>query len=221
VPASPFSLLVVPQRRCLPFTDRRELPGYNESMSESPILIISGTNRPRANSHRIARILLGHYQAAGAAAEVLSLCDLPADIFHPDAYARKPADFLPIQERVLAAPGLHVITPEYNGSFPGVLKYFIDMLKFPESFDCKPVAFVGAAAGAWGAMRAVEQLQMIFAYRNAHVFPARVFIPKIREKLSEEGHLAEDIDTRLAQQARGFAKFIGWIRQQDVPAGRK
>ena len=57
----------------------------------------------------------------------------------------------PEQQRVLDAAGLHIITPEYNGSFPGVLKYFIDMLKFPESFVEKPVAFTGEAAGLWGA----------------------------------------------------------------------
>ena len=40
---------------------------------------------------------------------------------------------------VLQAEGLIVVTPEYNGSLPGVLKYFIDMLKFPESFEQRPV----------------------------------------------------------------------------------
>jgi len=58
---------------------------------------------------------------------------------------------------VLMAAGLHVVLPEYNGSYPGVLKYFIDMLKFPESFENKPAAFVGVANGQWGALRAVEQ----------------------------------------------------------------
>lgn len=181
-------------------------------MDPGTILIISGTNRPDSNGMKVARITLGHYQSAGIPAELFSLAELPAEVFHPSAYAAKPPAFLAIQQRVLSAAGLHIITPEYNGSFPGVLKYFIDMLKFPESFDRKPVAFVGEAAGTWGALRAVEQLQMIFAYRNAHLFPERVFIPGIREKLDSDGRLTDTaIDARLGKQAREFARFIGCI----------
>jgi NAD(P)H-dependent FMN reductase len=109
---------------------------------------------------------------------------------------------------VLDAAGLHLVTPEYNGSFPGVLKYFIDMLKFPESFERKPVAFVGVSAGVWGALRPVEQLQMVFGYRNAHVYPERVFIPQVTAKLAADGTLADAaLDGRVAKQAEGFGQF--------------
>jgi len=137
------------------------------------------------------------------------LSELPAEVFDPASYASKPPAMEVIQQRVLAASGLHVITPEYNGSFPGVLKYFIDMLKFPESFVHKPVAFTGEAAGMWGALRSVEQLSQIFAYRNAHIFPERVFIPAIRDKFDAAGNFIDkDIDQRLAAQAVGFAAYV-------------
>lgn len=177
-------------------------------MPKAAILIIAGTNRPDSNALRVARILLNHYQSAGAGAEVLSLAELPQETFHPSSYGTKPPGMIAIQDRVLAAAGLHVVTPEYNGSFPGVLKYFIDMLKFPESFDRKPVAFTGEAAGLWGGLRSVEQLQLIFGYRNAHIYPERVFIPGIGGKLDSSGKLTDpEVDGRLAQQAQGFARF--------------
>src|SRR5262249_37986455 len=135
-------------------------------MSSSEILIISGTNRPNANALKVATIVLGHYRQANIAARLFSLAEMPREVFDPNSYSVKPPAFMPIQQMILEAAGLHVITPEYNGSFPGVLKYFIDMLKFPESFDRKAVAFVGEAAGMWGGLRAVEQLQQIFGYRN-------------------------------------------------------
>ena len=177
-------------------------------MPHRPTLIISGTNRPNANALRVARVVAGHYAAANVPAEVLSLAELPREIFDGSAYASKPPAFVPIQQRVLDAIGLHVITPEYNGSFPGVLKYFIDMLKFPESFERKPVAFVGEAAGIWGALRSVEQLQMVFGYRNAYVFPERVFIAAVSTKFNADGQILDStIDQRLAKQAAGFAAF--------------
>jgi len=178
-------------------------------MSNGPILVIAGTNRPDSNALKIAKLIIGHYQTAGAAVELYSLTEMPMEIFDPSCYATKPAAFAAVQQRVVNSAGLHVVTPEYNGSFPGVLKYFIDMLKFPESFERKPVAFTGLAAGMWGALRAVEQLQMIFGYRDAYLFPKRVFIPGVTGKLDAAGKLTDaDLNKRLADQATGFVKFV-------------
>jgi NAD(P)H-dependent FMN reductase len=177
-------------------------------MADKSILIVSGTNRPGANALKVAKILESHYAAAGVPAKVYSLAEMPAEIFDSGSYASKPASFAAHQQLVLDAAGLHIVTPEYNGSFPGVLKYWIDMLKFPESFEQKPVAFTGESAGVWGAFRSIEQLQLIFGYRNAFIFPERVFIPGIMQKLDPSGRLLDPaIDERLASQAKGFAKF--------------
>ena len=88
-------------------------------MPEPTILIVSGTNRPNANARKIARILEGHYRDANIRTDLLSLTDLPPEVFEGSAYASKPPAMLAIQQRVLDAAGLHVVTPEYNGSFPG------------------------------------------------------------------------------------------------------
>lgn len=177
------------------------------------IVIISGTNRPGSNTRKIAAIIEGFYKASGFTPDILDLADLPDDIFLPTSYAEKPASFATFSDAILAADGLHVVTPEYNGSIPGVLKYFIDMLPFPESFEGRPVAFTGLAAGMWGALRPVEQLQDIFGYRNAHIFPTRVFLPQVNGLLSEEGRLTdEDISDRLHAQAAGFAAFVGMLK---------
>lgn len=171
--------------------------------------LLIGTNRPGSNARSVGRQLEGIYRGLGIPVEVIDLAKLPLDVFLPEAYAQKPAGFAPFSEAVLRADGLHVVTPEYNGSVPGVLKYFIDLLKFPESFERRPVCFTGVAAGMWGALRPVEQLQAIFGYRNAYVFPERVFIPRIHEQLDESGRLKDaELVGRLEGQARGFAEFV-------------
>ena len=92
---------------------------------------------------------------------------------------------------------------------PGVLKYFIDMLKFPESFEQRPVCFTGVAAGMWGALRPVEQLQAIFGYRNAYLYPERVFLPQIYDLLDDSGRLKDaELLGRLKAQADGFTDFV-------------
>lgn len=174
------------------------------------ITLISGTNRPGSNSRKVAANIEAIYQELGTPLKVIDLADLPPEIFNPSSYAEKPASFQPFTDAVLESSGLIIVTPEYNGSLPGVLKYFIDMLKFPESFEHRCVAFTGHAAGIWGAFRAVEQLQMIFAYRNAHILPERVWIPRINEQWKESGASFKDptLMPRLEAQVDSFADFV-------------
>ncbi len=179
------------------------------------ITILSGTNRPGANTRKVAGQVLELYQALGAEASLLDLANLPPEIFHPSSYEEAPPTFQPFVDAVVNCSGLVIVTPEYNGGFPGVLKYFIDMLPFPESFEGRPVCFVGVAAGMWGALRPIEQLQAIWAYRSAHLFPTRVFLPGIGKLLGTDGKLSdESIVKRLREQATGFVDFVKRVRDK-------
>ena len=174
------------------------------------ILVISGTNRKGSNSLKVAQHLEGYIQGHPdrQEAQVIDLATLPSSLMDPEIYAKKPPEFEPLVQAVLNSDGIMVVVPEYNGSFPGILKYFIDLLPFPESFDCRPVSYVGVSAGQWGALRAVEQLQLVFGYRNAYVHPPRTFLPAIHTLLDEAGNLHDEgIAGRLEKQAHGFVDF--------------
>ena len=171
--------------------------------------LVVGTNRPDSNSRKVAAHIEEIYRDLKIPLRVLDLAQLPPEIFLPTAYAEKPASFAPFSDAVLQSSGLIIVTPEYNGSMPGVLKYFIDLLKFPESFERRPVCFVGLAAGIWGALRSVEQLQAIFGYRNAFIFPERVFMPRINQLLDAQGRITDaEVAARLRAQQEGFVAFV-------------
>lgn len=177
------------------------------------ITLIAGTNRPHSNTRKVARQVEEIYAQLKEPLHVLDLAQMPQEIFLPTSYAEKPKSFAPFAEGVLKSSGLVVVTPEYNGSVPGVLKYFIDMLKFPESFEKRPVCFVGLSAGIWGALRPIEQLQQIFGYRNAYIYPERVFLHQINNLLDEHGKLNNpELVGRLKAQAEGFIGFVKRLR---------
>ena len=178
------------------------------------ITLLVGTNRPESNTRKVAKLIEGIYAELKVPLRVIDLAQLPPEIFSPASYAEKPKSFRPFSDGILQATGLHVVSPEYNGGMPGVLKYFIDMLKFPESFIERPVCFTGLAAGVWGALRPIEQLQAIFGYRNAYIYPNRVFLPSVTDLLDDSGHLkdAELLD-RLKSQANGFVGFVERLKQ--------
>ena len=173
------------------------------------ITLIIGTNRPSSNTSKVAKQIGQIYQELKVPVNVLDLAKLPPEIFSPSSYAEKPKSFHSFADTVLASDGLHIVTPEYNGGVPGILKYFIDMLKFPESFENRPACFTGVSAGAWGALRPIEQLQAIFGYRNAYIFPSRVFLPQIHNLLDDSGKLTDtELIERLQKQAAGFVEFV-------------
>lgn len=181
------------------------------------LTLIVGTNRPDSATRKVSRQVEAIYEAMHVPLKVLDLAELPPEIFSPASYGSKPASFKPYADAVLQAEGLVVVTPEYNGGMPGVLKYFIDMLKFPESFERRPVCFVGLAAGIWGGLRPVEQLQAIFGYRNAHLYPERVFISQVMNHLDDRGRLkSPELVDRLRKQAEGFVNFVERIHRQEL-----
>ena len=181
------------------------------------IVIISGTNRPGSNTRKVTAHVEGIYKSLGVATQLLDLAEMPPEIFSPSSYGEKPASFSKFTDAILASDGVVIVTPEYNGGIPGVLKYFIDMLPFPESFERRPVCFVGLAAGIWGALRPVEQLQAIFGYRNALIYPERVFMPGIGRLLDESGQFTNgEMEERLAKQAEGFVGFVETLRAKQL-----
>ena len=181
--------------------------------------LLVGTNRPGSNTRKVARQVEEIYAELKVPLRVLDLAEMPPEIFSPASYADTPKSFLPFSEGVLQASGLHVVTPEYNGGIPGVLKYFIDMLEFPESFEHRPVCFTGLSAGIWGALRPIEQLQAIFGYRNAYIFPERVFMPGINKLLDAQGRLNNpELIERLHKQALGFVDFVECLRKTRLRA---
>jgi chromate reductase len=185
------------------------------------LTLIVGTNRPGSNTRKVARNVEGIYAALGVPLRVLDLAQLPPEIFSPASYEEKPEAFASFADGVLQADGLIIVTPEYNGSVPGVLKYFIDMLKFPESFEQRPVCFVGLGAGMWGALRPVEQLQMIFGYRNAFLYPERVFLPGVGNLLTEQGEFTNaEIAGRLRNQATGYIDFVERLKGVKLRSAR-
>lgn len=174
------------------------------------ITVIAGTNRPGSNTRKVTDIVDSIYGEFGYPIQLIDLAQLPAEIFDPTSYETAPASFKRFQDIVNTSEGFHIVTPEYNSSVPGILKYFIDMLDMPASVKGKSFCFTGLAAGQWGGMHSVEILQNLVISYGGKVFPTRVFIPGVRDVLSEEGQIQDEaILKRLRTQAAGFIDFVG------------
>ena len=132
------------------------------------ISILVGTNREGSLSSVVSCAIFEIYSKMNVECQVLELSELPPETFSPSSYLDKPKKVIEFTEGVLKSSGLVVVTPEYNGSMTGALKLFIDLLPFPESFEDRPICYIGISSGQSGALRPVEHLQQVYQLVGIH-----------------------------------------------------
>ncbi|UYL08139.1 NAD(P)H-dependent oxidoreductase [Bdellovibrio sp. SKB1291214] len=170
--------------------------------------IIAGTDRPDSKTLKLAEYVQRLYKEQGEAVEIIDLKDVKAHLHTGPHYGKEHSGLQPYLDKLVASEGLIVICPEYNGSMPGALKYFIDHMKFPETFEYRPVCFIGLG-WMFGGLRPVEHLQQIFGYRNAFIFPERIFITNAPKVLDDQGEPQDEmIKKLLVKQITGFRNFV-------------
>lgn len=172
------------------------------------ITVVCSTNRKDAVSHNIASAYLEILKSKGADYQYINLTDLPTDFTFTALYEHsgKNEVFNKYREMMSTSEKFVFIVPEYNGSFPGVLKAFIDGLEFPDSFTGKKAALVGVSSGMQGAGLALSHLTDIFNYCGTHVL---AFKPKLMHIESQmvDGKLSAQYQQLLEQQAADFVNF--------------
>ena len=91
----------------------------------------------------------------GVSLEIASIADIP--LYNADDEAERgiPASVQQLKDRIAAADGLLIVTPEYNNAMPGVLKNAIDWLSrppadIPRVFRSLPTGVIGATPGMGG-----------------------------------------------------------------------
>ena len=172
------------------------------------ITIISATNRPNSSTFKVAQYYQKKLKEKGGDAGLLSLLQLPANIIVSDLYGKRSAEFEPIQDLVTQSQKLLFLIPEYNGSFPGVLKVFMDACPFPESFYEKKAALVGLSSGKYGNIRGIEHFTGVCHYMHLNVMPLKIHIPNIKQELDDNGDFFKEDTLKFTnEQIDKFIKF--------------
>lgn len=180
--------------------------------------IISGTNRPQSKTSEVCKILQALYKEEGEQVEVIDLAKVGLSEVSGAHYSEnQPLAMQEAIKKVTQADGIIVVVPEYNGSMPGALKYFIDHWKYPDTFEFRPICLVGLG-GRFGALRAVEHLQGVFGYRNGFIYPERVFLTEIGKTLIDGEIKNPFILNLLKIQTRNFIKFVAALQGAKLDA---
>jgi NAD(P)H-dependent FMN reductase len=132
--------------------------------------------------------------------------DLPFADGRPERGQTSPEVFR-LRDRIRNADGVVIGTPEYHGSFTGVLKNALDLTGFAE-WEGKMVALVGVAGGRMGAHQALHSLRDIGRSLHAWVIPEQVVLPEAYKYFDATGAVRDPgIHKRLIEVGRQIARF--------------
>lgn len=166
------------------------------------ITVVVGTNRRGAVSAAVGNYYVDLLEDQGAKAQLLNLAELPHDFTETALYgnAGKNVLFNALIERLHQSEKFVFVVPEYNGSFPGVLKAFIDGMSYPSPFKGKKCALLGVSSGAQGGGLAISHLTDIFNYLGMHVLALKPRLAQIEENTDEQFRITNDFYLQMIKE---------------------
>ncbi|WP_437837337.1 NADPH-dependent FMN reductase [Sorangium sp. So ce1153] len=174
--------------------------------------IVLGSTRTGRQSHKVAHYLERRLQERRVATDLIDLAESQLPILeerggrHPQLQARVQG----LSARLHEADGLVFVTPEYHGSFSGVLKNALDY--FWEEFNRKPIGVAAVSAGKLGGINASTQLQHVILSLGAFPLPTKLLVPEVQsafdESLQVKGENVAKSTSRFLDEYLWFARAI-------------
>lgn len=153
---------------------------------------------------------------AGTTLESASLAGIPLYDGDLESEHGIPPAVAALKERIAAADGLLLATPEYNGSLPGVLKNALDWLSRPPKdsarvFGDKPVALLGATPGMSGTRLAQSACLQVLRNLGTRTWAGKqLYVAGAGQAFDAEGRLVDEkVRKLLGEFVAGFAAFAG------------
>ena len=163
--------------------------------------IISGTNRPGNTTIKVAELYQQLLAAHGIEAHLISLEGLEVDNRN-DQIRQLERDVLIPSEKII------FISPEYNGSIPGVLKSLIDSSDIEKVWKGKKALLVGVSSGRAGNLRGMDHLTGILQYLKMIVHHNKLPISVINKITDKEGKITDPATlSAINTQINEFLEF--------------
>ena len=173
------------------------------------ITIVVGTNRKDSVSFKVALHYAEVLKAKNITNSILNLRELPEDYIISALYENigKNEQFNKIRDRMNKSEKFVFVVPEYNGSFPGILKAFIDGLDRAKALAEKKCALVGLSAGDQGAGLALSHFTDILNYCGTNVLAYRLRLPKIGDSMTDSKITNQLYVSKIHNQAQKLIEF--------------
>ena len=124
------------------------------------------------------------------------------DVLHRNAAFKK------IEIEILFPTDKYIfIIPEYNGTFPGVLKAMIDTSEIKKSWYGKKALLTGVSTGRAGNLRGMDHLSSCLHYLKMNVHYNKLPISVIDKVMDKDGRLNDATLKAIDEQLNEFIVF--------------
>ena len=173
------------------------------------VLAFSGSARKASFNQAVAAVAANGAKLAGAEVTLINLGDYPMPIFNEDDESANgmPEKAEEFKRLLLGHDAFIIVSPEYNSSYPALLKNAIDWAsrmqegeKPLQAYKGKPVAIMAASAGALGGMRVLVALKMLLGNIGMHVLPNQKAIGKVNTLINDDGELDDEKTVKQIHQ---------------------
>ena len=169
-------------------------------MTSPRIGFICGSLREGSINKQLETALQHLYADAGFATETIDLGDYPLPIYHGDL--PEPDTLQPLIDRMNACDGIVIVTPEYNGGLPALLKNTIDYITTVSTEPFKGAVF-GIAACTPGPLSGVvclRTLALLLMRIGGQVCPTFIGVGNASKAFDAERLLEDGLAHKLAVQ---------------------
>ncbi|MGB7948892.1 MAG: NAD(P)H-dependent oxidoreductase [Candidatus Binatia bacterium] len=167
------------------------------------IPVILGTTRKGRMSAHAARFMLEQIKArAGITTELIDISELPMPVDDAGEGIKDPI----FSEKMAMADGLVIVTPEYNHSFPGLLKHIMDSCL--KEYIHKAAGIVGVSAGPFGGVRVIQDFLPVLRELGLVNIFWDVNFGTVSKVFDESGNL---LDQAFVGRADKFLNELIWM----------
>ena len=182
-------------------------------------LVFAGSTRTQSFNRRLAAVAAHMARDAGAEVTLLELADFDILLYNADLEtAGTPADVIRLKEVLDDHPAWVICSPEYNGSYTGLLKNTIDWASSPVAghaewsdgtrpFAGKVVGILSASNGALGGLRSQSHLAPLLLNLECWLAPRHFALPRAASAFDAQGQL---VDASQAAHVRGVVEQVLW-----------
>lgn len=178
------------------------------------ILAIAGSVRAKSFNAMLLRAA-AELAPAGTTVEAASIKDIPLYDGDSEATSGLPPAVQALKDRIVRAPGVLLVTPEYNNSIPGVFKNAIDWTTRPAAdlarvWGGRPTGVIGATPGRGGtAMAQAAWLPVLRTLGTLPFFGGRVQVAEAAKVFDGTGRMVDPVVRGLVEKyMAGFAAFV-------------
>ncbi|MGN6500069.1 MAG: NADPH-dependent FMN reductase [Tsuneonella sp.] len=171
------------------------------------IAVLAGSLREGSYNRTLAALAAARLRENGGAVTEVDLAEYELPIYrHEIEESAFPPAALALKRLFQTQDALMIVSPEYNGSIPPLLKNALDWASRPtdgealtalSAYRGKAAAIASASIGPFGGLRALTHLRQILSTMQMLVIPEQVMVPLAGSAFDDDGSLGEALPAML------------------------